>query len=319
MKKINHLLNQISEQENQLLKTQFLAPYLPGGKLRTKVAGMIYTFTPQLHNFEGWGIFQPTSPQHAKLIETAGLPEIEEYLHKFPPIRLFLAYVLRQQTQNVLPQQTQNILPQQTENISPQQTQNVLPQQTENISPQQTWLAYPVNQSVMQKRTGILKPVPVYLVNDGKEFETIIARWDGKNYWYEDIDRRAEIEPVEHLKNAIKNVISPQEIHFKGMTPEMRIVYELVAQKTKEFQPEFQQRRDEKRLQEALKMGGGTLKEFREREDYWLVEWTTSTGENHSSAISKTDLSVISAGICLSGEDRKFDLQSLVGVVEYSD
>jgi hypothetical protein len=303
MKKINHLLNQISEQENQLLKTQFLAPYLPGGKLRTKVAGMVYTFTPQLHNFEGWGIFQPTSSKHAKLIETAGLPEIEEYLHKFPVIRLFLAHVLRQKTQNILPQQTQN----------------VSRQQTENILPEQTWLAYPVNQSVTQKRTGILKPVPVYLVSDGRAFETIIARWDGKNYWYEDIDRRAEIEPVEHLKNALKNVISPKEIPFKGMTPEMRIVYELVAQKTKEFQPEFQQRRDEKRLQEALKMGGGTLKEFREREDYWLVEWTTSTGENHRSAISKTDLTVISAGICLSGEDRKFDLQSLVGVVEYPD
>ncbi|MCT7948400.1 hypothetical protein NG798_01215 [Ancylothrix sp. C2] len=303
MKKIQQIINQIAAEENQLLKTQFLAPCVLGGQLRTKVAGMMYTFTPKPRNFEGWGIFQPASPKQAKLIEQASLPEIGEYLEKFTPIRLFLAHVLREQTNNVLREQTNN----------------VLPQQTNNVLREQTWLAYPVNESDMQQRTGILKPVPVYLVSDGAAFETIIARWDGKNFWYEDTDRRAEIEPVEHLKNALKNVISPKQIRFKGMTPEMRIVYELVAQKTPEFQAEFQQERDEKRLKEALKMGGGTLQEFRERPDYWLVEWTTGTGERHSSAISKTDLTVISAGICLSGEDRKFDLQSLVGIVEYAD
>ena len=52
----------------------------------------------------------------------------------------------------------------------------------------------------------------------------------------------------------------------------------------------------------------------------WLVsqtvEWQTFDGEYHSSAISKQDLTVISSGICLSGLDRDFDLQSLVGVIE---
>lgn len=303
MKNIHQLLNQIATQENQLLQTQFLAPCLRGGQLRTKVAGMVYTFIPQPQNFEGWGIFQPVSPKKAKLTQEADLPEISKYLQNFPAIRLFLAHVLREQTNKVLPNQTKNVLPNQTKN---------------NRSEGQTWLAYPVNESDMHQRTGILKPVPVYLVSDGAAFETIIARWDGKNWWFEEIDRRAEIEPVEHLKNALKNVIYPKNIGFKGMTPEMRIVYELVAQKTQEFQAEFQQQRDEKLLKEALKMGGGTLEEFRERDDYWLVEWTTSTGERHSSAISKNDLTVISAGICLSGEDSKFDLQSLVGVVEFS-
>lgn len=287
MKNIHQLLNQIADQENQLLQTQFLAPCVRGGQLRTKVAGMVYNFNPQPSNFEGWGIFQPVSPKQAKLTKEADLPEIVEYLQNFPAIRLFLAHILPNQAKH-------------------------------NPGEKQTWLAYPVNESDMQQRTGFLKPVPVYLVSDGAAFETIIARWDGKNWWFEEIDRRADIEPLEHLKSALKNVIYPKKLRFKGITPEMRIIYELVAQKTQEFQAEFQQKRDEKLLTEALKMGGGTLEQFRERDDYWLVEWTTSTGESHSSAISKNDLTVISAGICLSGEDSKFDLQSLVGVVESS-
>jgi hypothetical protein len=66
-------------------------------------------------------------------------------------------------------------------------------------------------------------------------------------------------------------------------------------------------------------MGGGELREFRDRGDFWQVEWETGDGERHTSAIAKGDLTVISSGICLSGGDRHFDLQSLVGVIEARD
>jgi hypothetical protein len=46
------------------------------------------------------------------------------------------------------------------------------------------------------------------------------------------------------------------------------------------------------------------------------VDWRTSKGDLHTSAIAKGDLTVVSSGICLSGEDRKFDLTSLVKVIE---
>src|SRR5262249_38211647 len=69
----------------------------------------------------------------------------------------------------------------------------------------------------------------------------------------------------------------------------------------------------------ALRVGGGDLRAFNDRGQYWLVEWTTADGERHTSAIAKGDLTVISSGICLSGRDRDFDLQSLVGVIKGRD
>lgn len=53
---------------------------------------------------------------------------------------------------------------------------------------------------------------------------------------------------------------------------------------------------------------GGTvrLREFHDRGEYWQVEWTADSGYVHTSAIEKRDLTVISAGICLSGLDRDF-------------
>ena len=93
----------------------------------------------------------------------------------------------------------------------------------------------------------------------------------------------------------------------------VRTVYELVTRNLKDFDPKVQ---DKRRLERALNMGGGELQNFRARDDYWVVEWTSGTGERHSSAIAKNDLTVMSSGICLSGLDKNFDLQSLVGVVE---
>jgi hypothetical protein len=242
---------------------------------------MVYTFQPQPRKFEGWAIFRPINEKIAAVIEEPSLQQVAEYLQLLVPVRLYLACVLQGQT----------------------------------------WLAYPVNESDARQRTGVAKPVPVHLVTEGSQFEQIVARWDGHCLWFEEIDRRADPLPSEELKAALKKLILPQEVRFKGMTPEMRAVYELVSRNIKGFDPKV---RDRQRLQRALKMGGGELRDFcvkrsypaGNRENYWLVEWTSGSGEHHTSAIAKTDLTVMSAGICLSGLDKDFDLHSLVGVVE---
>jgi hypothetical protein len=311
MADIRNLLNQIAAQEAQLCDTQFLAPCVRGGLVRTSVANIVYIFTPQPQDFEGWGIFQPVDGKTAEVVEEPNLPQLAEYLKLLKPLRLRLAHVLQGQT----------------------------------------WLAYPVNESDMQQRLGVTKPVPVHLVTEAAAFEPVIARFDGNAWWFDEIDRRAEPQPAEVLKEQLRLETLPENVRFAGMTPEMQTVYELALQQTEAYQLRIQheqevrqqrerqreqQRRnspqiprgrrnqritpgDEDRLRDALHMGGGDLREFRDRGDFWQVEWTTRNGEHHISAISKDDLTVISSGICLSGYDRDFDLQSLVGVIEARD
>ncbi|QLE42565.1 hypothetical protein FD723_20435 [Nostoc sp. C052] len=276
MTNIFKLINQIAIAEAQLYTTQFLAPCVKGGRVRTLVAGMICTFTPKPSKFEGWGIFQAVDQKTATVVEEADLPQIAEYLQHFPQIRLRLAHQLRGQT----------------------------------------WLAYPVNEADMRQRLKVVKPIAVHLVTEGVTFEQIIARWNGQSCWFEEVDRRTDPAISETLQSALKQLTPTEELQFKGITPEIRTVYELASRRIEGFS---QPQQDEKRLRKALQIGGGSLTQFHDRGDYWTVDWTTADGVRHSSAIAKTDLTVVSSGICLSGRDRDFDLQSLVGVMEQQE
>jgi hypothetical protein len=275
MADIRKLLNQIAAQEAQLSNTQFLAPCVRKGLVRTRVAGIIYTFTPKPPNFEGWGIFQPIDSKTAQLVDEPSLPQLAEYLKLMPAMRMQLAYNLQGQT----------------------------------------WLAYPANESDAKQRFGTVKPVAVHLVAEGAAFEEAIARYNGQSWWFDSLDRRADPIVAENLQNAFKKQTPVAELRLKNITPEMRTVYDLATQQI----ANWQQKRDESRLAAALKQGGGNLKKFSDRHDHFLVEWTTADGERHTSAISKNDLTVVSSGICLSGRDRDFDLQSLVGVIEQAN
>lgn len=272
---IRKLLNQIAAQEMQLKETRFLAPCVRGGLVRTRVANIVYSFAPEPGIFEGWGIFQPVNEKFARVVDEPSLPQLGEYLKLLKPLRLRLAYALRGKT----------------------------------------WLAYPVNESDALQRFGVAKPLGVHLVTEGATFEPIIARFDGCSWWFDECDRRPDPLITETLKEHLKNTTAPEELRFKGITPEMRSLYQLTIKQTQEFATKI----DEKRLRKALKIGGGEMREFRDRQDHWVVEWTTADGQRHTSAISKNDLTVISSGICLSGRDRDFDLHSLVGVMENRD
>ncbi|KKK50773.1 hypothetical protein LCGC14_3121680, partial [marine sediment metagenome] len=71
----------------------------------------------------------------------------------------------------------------------------------------------------------------------------------------------------------------------------------------------------EKRLEQEFHKTGALMSKFVERGDTVEVQWSDKkTSGKYTSVLKKGDLSVITAGICLSGGDKRFDLQSLVTV-----
>jgi hypothetical protein len=186
----------------------------------------------------------------------------------------------------------------------------------------QTWLAYPINEADMRQRFGAVRPIVVHLVTDAAAFDVVMVRSLGSAFYFEAVDRKADPIHGEQLQQGIQALTPIGALKFSGLTPEMLTTYELVARQTEGFtiaaaptSPRIIHQ-DERRLRDALQTGGGTLDRFQDQGDYWTVEWRTGDGEEHTSAISKHNLTVITAGICLDDLDEDFDLQSLVGVVE---
>ncbi len=277
MASIHDLLNRLERAEDSVLQSTFLAPCLPGGRIQVRIAGLVRTFEPRPRDFEGWGLFRPQDERTARLSEPADLPLIAEYLQHLPVLRARLAVPLRGRS----------------------------------------WLAYPVNESDMAQRWGKPRPLAIHLVEDGARFDPVVARGEGGGvFWMDEVDRRAEPQFAAQLQEALDRVVPPHLVSFAGRTPEMRAAYELAAQHSPQFAPQRAAQDPEQRLRQALVVGGGRMQRHQDRGDHWLVEWTTRDGAHHTSAISKTDLTVLCSGICLSGHDREFDLQSLVGVFD---
>ena len=140
-------------------------------------------------------------------------------------------------------------------------------------------------------------------------------RW---KQWFDELDRRADPARAPRLRGLLSESAAPEGVRIPGLTPEERRAYGLAYARTAAARARGERGRADRRLAGALRTGGGTLRDFRDRGEFWVVQWTDREGRSRTSAIAKSDLTVMSAGVCLAGGDRTFDLQSLVGVVQGS-
>jgi hypothetical protein len=174
------------------------------------------------------------------------------------------------------------------------------------------WLAIPANRA--DSRFRIEGLVPVRLIEEAQLFEIVRARFDGAQCWYEGPDPRRDPASSAYLREALAQMVEPDQLSRPGLTAEERTAYAVNYAPRLQAELEAQRDRVEERLRSALAHAGAALRDYQERGDLFRVTYEVD-GRRHTSVISQGDLSVQVAGICLSGGDRHFDLQSLVGVV----
>jgi hypothetical protein len=174
------------------------------------------------------------------------------------------------------------------------------------------WAAVAFNPSDAFQRFAIRGPLVVRLVEGGQRFERVIGRVEGATVWYDEPDRRADPLLAEALRDALAaGKVSPQ---LAGLGPGEQAGYALLAERHVAAAAAREAARAERGLRDALMVGGARLVGYEASECGLRVTW--ERGGQRSVTLVSASLDVVSAGICLSGEDQRFDLASIVGVVQ---
>ena len=173
------------------------------------------------------------------------------------------------------------------------------------------WLALPFSPSDAAQRFGVRGPLVVQLVAGGRQFDRVIGRVEGATIWFDDLERRAQPQIAEALRAALAQ--GEDRPRVAGLGAGERQAYAVFAARQAVERAATMTAEVEGRLRHALGIGGATLLSYEHDGDRIRVAWE-SAGQR-STTIVDAGLSVVSAGICLSGEDARFDLASVVGVV----
>lgn len=270
------LIDALAREEAGLRGREFLAPLTGAGRARLRVRGLVHELAVRAPR-PGWWCCRALDAARAEALDEALPWQRGDYLALWPALRLVLVAPLR-----------------------------------EPAGPAAAWLALPFNPSDAAQRFGDGGPRVVQLVEQGRPFERVVGRVEGATVWYDEPDRRGDPLAAEALRAAW--AAGRAEPGVAGLGPGEAAAYALLAERAEQRRAREQRTRDERRLRQALELGGARLVDFQTDADGLRVVWERDG--LRSAALVGRDLGVLSAGICLSGQDRRFDLTSIVGVVD---
>ncbi|MCK6681608.1 MAG: hypothetical protein L6R30_04210 [Thermoanaerobaculia bacterium] len=157
-------------------------------------------------------------------------------------------------------------------------------------------------------------PVPLLLADSAPAlFETVVARFDGRVSYFDRLDPAKDPSLAAFLREQLlaPDPVAPEALRKKGLTREERAAYGELRQR----RLESERSEPEKRLRRALGHGGAELLDYSEATPGFYTVRFRLSGSEHVSAVRVSDLTLVSAGICLAGEETKFDLASLASVL----
>lgn len=269
------LIAKLGAAERALAGQEFLAPLCGDGRARLRLGGLVYELAVRAPA-PGWWLCRAGGPAAAEAVEEAAPWMRGDYLALWPALRMVL--------------------------LEP--------------AGHGGWLALPLNPSDAAQRFGLAGPALLRLVEGGRPFERVLARVEGRALWYDDVDRRADPAAAEALREALAGLErSPDAAppRLPGLAPGERAALDLLAARGAAGRAAQARRSLEGRLRHALAIGGARLLGYEEAPGGYRVSWERDG--RPSVTFVDSGLAVVSAGICLSGEDHRFDLASIVGVV----
>jgi hypothetical protein len=267
-----NVFDKLAAEEAAFFNSQLFSPVLKGKPIRVRISGVIVTLNvTKPKNFEGWGVFAPTSAKTAKFVREPNMTEKQSYFNLFPALRLILCRRSNEQ-----------------------------------------WFGIPANQS--DNRFKITGTVPIQLCTEVQMFDMVQVRFDGNSIWFEQIDPKHSLKAAAYLRESVIKFLDAAKLELPGLTIEERDAYLIALNDALAADAEARRDKQEERIQKALALTGAKYQSYIERGNTFTIEFMVGR-ERHRSVVKKDTLAVESAGICLAGTDKNFDLQSLVGVI----
>lgn len=154
--------------------------------------------------------------------------------------------------------------------------------------------------------------LPVYLCDDQvMDFDRVCCRYDGLSLWYEAPDIANDPSKAEYLRDQLSKYAESVKLRYPGLNVEERHAYAFRYQVDKKLV----QDRKKKKIKEDVEHAGGKFVNFMEGRDFFNVTYEVDGSQYTSTISKKPGHQVITAGVCLSGGDRDFDLKSLITVM----
>ena len=271
------LIEKISITEKQIRSREFFAPFTETSKrVYVKVDGINYAFRIVGQHGSGFGIFRPIDFSCAKYISGASIDITRNYLDALPKLHFILAYETNK-----------------------------------------GWVGYPFNLESAQKTIGLNSQAIIDNVSDVQRFDVITGRFDGMHFWFDEIFHGSDPLKADRMRvcfesypNSVKLMRKHCEL-IKSITPEEIQTFNLAVDSWVIFQATS----TEDILAGSLARGGGKFRSYVIRGDNIEVKWTSERGSDYTSLVKKESFDIVSAGICLEGEDHKFNLKDLPGVI----
>lgn len=273
------ILNAIStlgKSEQDFLGETFVAPVVDATKVSAWVGRISHEFAIDRPSDPGWYQFKAVDFKRAKMVGPADIDEIESYLKKLK--KVMLVVVMR----------------------------------IDGV-----YHAMPMKANPHGLDWSRL--YPVFLTDDMvNDFDRVACRFDGANLWYERLDFSNDPTKADYLRDMFSKLSGPSTVRFPGLSFEERASYSIRVTLDHEARERAQKAKEAlkgDRIKEDVEHAGGTFLGFREKATQYEVTYAVD-GERYTSVVAKDSAhTLISAGICLSGGDREFDLASLITVV----